>query len=138
MWARADATCGATYNYNELNILENGVLDEFRLAQENLQANIAAGRGANFRYFGDGTGTSPLPISLAYFSGRTDAGNTGAYGSGNFASSTFVNPLAALQSRTRSPGAPRSTRRRRQSRERARSRAARRTSSSPIPTSWAA
>ena len=84
-----------TYNYNELNILENGVLDEFRLAQQNLQANIAAGRGANFRYYGAGTGTSPLPISLAYFSGRTDSGNSAAYSSGNFASSTFVNPLAA-------------------------------------------
>jgi hypothetical protein len=83
-----------TYNYNgEVNIHENGVLDEFRLAQQNLVANVAAGRGANFRYFGPGTGTSPLPIALAYFSGRTDAGNTGAYGSSNFASSTFVNPL---------------------------------------------
>ena len=84
------------YNYNELNVLENGVLDEFRLAQQNLQANIAAGRGATFRYFGDGTGTSPLPISLAYFSGRTDSGNSAAYTSGNFSSSTFVNQLAAF------------------------------------------
>ena len=85
-----------TYNYNELNILENGVLNEFQLAQQNLQANIAAGRGSTFRYFGDGTGTSPLPISLAYFSGRTDAGNAAAYTSTNFSSSTFVNPLAAF------------------------------------------
>jgi hypothetical protein len=84
------------YNYNELNILENGVLDEFRLAQQNLQANIAAGRGSNFRYFGPGTGTNPLPVSVAYFAGRTDAGNTGAYTSGSFASPTFVNPLAAF------------------------------------------
>ena len=83
-----------TYNYNELNILENGVFGEFQLAQQNLVSNIAAGRGANFRYFGPGTGTSPLPISVAYFAGRTDAGNTAAYSSGNFASSTFVNPLA--------------------------------------------
>ncbi|HSG01914.1 MAG TPA: TonB-dependent receptor, partial [Vicinamibacterales bacterium] len=84
-----------TYNYNELNIIENGVLSEFLLAQQNLQANIAAGRGANFRYYGPGTGTTPLPIALAYFSGRTDSGNSAAYSSGNFASSTFVNPLAA-------------------------------------------
>jgi len=83
-----------TYNYNgEVNIHENGVLGEFLLAQQNLVANVAAGRGANFRYFGPGTGTSPLPIALAYFSGRTDAGNTAAYSSSNFASSTFVNPL---------------------------------------------
>ncbi len=85
-----------TYDYNELNILENGVLGEFRLAQQNLAANIAAGRGANFRYFGPGTGTSPLPIAVAYFGGRTDHGNTAAYSSSSFASSTFVNPLAAF------------------------------------------
>src|SRR5690606_12553325 len=51
-------------------------------------------RGANFRYYGPGTGTSPLPIFLAYFSGRTDVDNPGAYGSSNFSSSTFVNELA--------------------------------------------
>jgi len=83
-----------TYNINELNINENGVFSEFQLAQQNLQANIAAGRGSNFRYFGPGTGTSPLPIAVAYFGGRTDAGSTAAYSSGSFASSTFVNPLA--------------------------------------------
>jgi hypothetical protein len=87
-----------TYEYNdEENIIENGFLDEFRLAQQNLQANIAAGRGSNFRYFGEGTGTSPLPIFVAYFAGRTDANNpgtSGAYGSSLFSSSTFVNPLA--------------------------------------------
>jgi len=77
-----------------LNILENGVFDEFRLAQANLQANLAAGRGSNFRYYGPGTGTSPLPIALAYFSGSTDAGNPARYTSSNFASSTYMNPLA--------------------------------------------
>ena len=61
-----------TYNLNEVNIVENGFLDEFKRAQANLQANIAAGRGNNFRYFGPGTGTSPLPIYLAYFSGKVD------------------------------------------------------------------
>jgi hypothetical protein len=84
------------YNYNEINIHENGVLGEFLLAQQNLQANIAAGRGGNFRYFGPGTGTNPLPIALAYFSGRTDAGNAAAYGSGFFANNTFLNPLATF------------------------------------------
>ena len=85
-----------TYNLNEINIHENGFLNEFRLAQQNLQANLAAGRGANFRYFGPGTGTSPLPIFLAYFSGvpESQAGNPARYTSSNFASSTFVNPLA--------------------------------------------
>jgi hypothetical protein len=83
-----------TYDYNEINIVENGFLDEFRLAQQNLQANIAAGRGSNFRYAGPGTGTSPLPIFLAYFAGRTDVSNVAAYSNSNFASSTFVNELA--------------------------------------------
>jgi len=82
------------YNLNEINILENGFLNEFKLAQANLQANIAAGRGANFRYFGPGTGTSPLPIILAHFSGRVDPNNPASYSSANFASATFVNPLA--------------------------------------------
>jgi hypothetical protein len=83
-----------TYNYNEINIVENGFLDEFKLAQQNLQANIAAGRGANFRYYGPGTGTHPLPIFLAYFSGSTDVDNPAAYSSSLFQNSTFVNPLA--------------------------------------------
>src|SRR5262249_58361225 len=35
----------ATRNLNELNIVENGILDEFKLAQANLRANVAANRG---------------------------------------------------------------------------------------------
>ena len=54
---------------NELNIVENGVYNEWKLAQQNLLANIAAGQGTTFKYRGPGTGTSPLPITLAYFSG---------------------------------------------------------------------
>jgi hypothetical protein len=84
------------YDFNEINIVENGFLDEFRRAQQNLQANIAAGRGPTFRYFGEGTGTVPLPIFLAYFSGQpaSAAGNTALYTSTLFSNSTFVNPLA--------------------------------------------
>jgi hypothetical protein len=87
------------YNFNEINIVENGFLNEFRLAQQNLQANLAAGRGATFRYFGEGTGTAPLPIFLAYFSGLSGAAATdpSRYGSSSFASSTFVNPLATFR-----------------------------------------
>ena len=83
-------------DHNEINIFENGFLNEFRAAQANLQANIAAGRGANFRYYGAGTGTSPLPAMLAYFSGVGSAasGDPAAYTSANFASTTFVNTLA--------------------------------------------
>lgn len=83
-----------TYDFNEVNIVENGFLQEFRNAQQNLQANIVAGRGANFRYYGTGTGTAPLPTYLAYLTGRTDPGNAAAYSSTLFASSTFLNPLA--------------------------------------------
>ncbi len=87
-----------TYNYNEVNIVENGFLDEFRLAQQNLQANIAAGRGNTFRYFGAGTGTSPLPIYLAHFSGISPdrAGDASLYTSSLFRSSNFINPLATF------------------------------------------
>ncbi|HKQ74882.1 MAG TPA: carboxypeptidase-like regulatory domain-containing protein [Blastocatellia bacterium] len=83
-------------NDNENNITENGMLNEFKLAQANLQANIAAGRGNTFRYFGPGTGTSPLPITLAYFSGvpAAQAGDQARYTSNQFTSATFVNPLA--------------------------------------------
>ncbi|MCX6537683.1 MAG: TonB-dependent receptor [Acidobacteria bacterium] len=86
----------ANLSYNEVDIFENGFLNEFRLAQANLQANIAAGRGANFKYFGAGTGTSPLPIMLAYFAGvsQANASNAALYTSTNFSSSTYVNPLA--------------------------------------------
>ncbi len=84
-----------TYNYNEVNIIENGLLEEFKLAQANLQANIAAGLASQgFRYRGPGTGTNPLPIALAYFSGSTDSGNPARYSSSLFTNSTFVNPLA--------------------------------------------
>ncbi len=86
----------ANLNYNEINIWDNGFADEFRLAQANLQANILAGRGSTFKYAGPGTGTSPLPIMLAYFSGvqRANAGDATLYTSSNFTSSTYVNPLA--------------------------------------------
>jgi hypothetical protein len=91
-----------TFNINEVNIVENKFLDEFKLAQANLQANNKAGggRAGSFAYFGPGTGTSPLPIILAYFSGPGTVSkpitpdNRDSYTSGNFTSSTFVNPLA--------------------------------------------
>lgn len=87
------------YDLNEENVIENGFLDEFKLAQANLLANIAAGRGVNFRYFGPGTGTFPLPILLAHFAGlpASQASNPANYRSAFFARSAFVsnlNPLA--------------------------------------------
>ncbi|HYN09561.1 MAG TPA: carboxypeptidase-like regulatory domain-containing protein [Vicinamibacterales bacterium] len=92
-----------SYNFNEVNILDNGFLDEFRKAQSNLYANIAAGRGTNFAYYGPGTGTSPLPIYLAHFSGTSVAlggecasiaACTTMYSSSNFGSDDFVNALS--------------------------------------------
>ena len=55
-----------------------------------------AGCQANFAYFGAGTGTSPLPIALGYFSGSTAATNAAAYSSTNFRSSTYYNTLNPL------------------------------------------
>jgi hypothetical protein len=105
------------YDLNELNIVENGVFSEWQLAQQNLLANIAAGRcqpgltniptgpgtfvsgcQANFAYFGPGTGTSPLPISLGYFQGLTGANvtNPANYTNANFRSSTYYNTMNPL------------------------------------------
>jgi hypothetical protein len=92
-----------TYNLNsnEYNIAENGLLNEFKLAQANLRANIAAGRGNTFAYTG-APGTSPLPIALAYFAGLpasqandpTRYTTAAAAGNSNFTSLTFLNALA--------------------------------------------
>lgn len=87
-------------DYNELNIIENGFLDEFKLAMANLQANNLAGgtRLGSFAYFGAGTGTSPLPIYLAYLNGRTDATNAAAYtgGTGTWANTGFAQRLVRI------------------------------------------
>jgi hypothetical protein len=90
------------YLWNESNIVENGFLDEFRLAQANLQANMSAGRGATFAFTG-APGTSPLPIYLAYLNGRTDAANTAAYSGTSWTSSNFVDPLAGFDPRPFTP-----------------------------------
>ena len=83
------------YNYNELNLVENGILNEFKLAQANLVANNIAGgsRTGSFAYFGPGTGTNPLPIALAYLNGRTGAETASNYTGNNWTSTTFANPL---------------------------------------------
>jgi hypothetical protein len=87
----------ANVDYNEPNIFENNFLNEFRQAQANLQANLAAGRGPNFRYFGAGTGTAPLPTILAYFSSvpAADASDPSRYTSPAFANATYLSRLAA-------------------------------------------
>ena len=87
-------------NWNaEETIFENGFIDEFRLAQQNLLANVAAGRGGTFRYFGPGTGTSPLPTYLAYFSGVSpaNAGDPTRYTSSNFSNSAWTGHLGQYE-----------------------------------------
>jgi len=86
-----------TENWNVENIYETGFLDEFKVAQANLQANTAAGRGGSFAYFGPGTGTSPLPIYFAHFTGQptSQAGNAALYPANRFTDSGFVDDLDA-------------------------------------------
>ncbi len=93
----------STLDYNGIrgeNLINNGFLDEFRSAMANLKANNASNvssRRGSFAYFGPGTGTTPLPIYLAYFNGRSDANNPSAYsgGTSTWASTTFAARLAA-------------------------------------------
>jgi hypothetical protein len=98
------------FNFNEINTKENGFLDEFRIAQANLQANIRAGAGAgciggvttsgcqnNFAYTG-APGTAPLPIFVGAYNGVTKAnsGNPAVYtnATGNWTNTTFLGFLA--------------------------------------------
>ena len=83
-------------NYNEFNIYENGFLNEFRVAQANLQANIAAGRGNTFAFTG-APGTAPLPTFLAFFNGQnsSQSNNSALYTGTNWTNQAFLNFLAA-------------------------------------------
>jgi carboxypeptidase family protein len=97
------------YNLNEFNTIENGFADEFRLAQANLYANIAANRCIggvvptptnqcqfNFAYQGPGTGTSPLPIAISYFNAPASnlPNSPASYASTNFLNTTLVANLS--------------------------------------------
>lgn len=83
---------------NEYNVVQNKYLQEFRLAQANLAANVAAGKGNTFAYTGV-AGTSPLPITLAYIGGKVDPNSPtnytsavlGSSAAGLFTNSTYVN-----------------------------------------------
>jgi hypothetical protein len=76
---------------------ENGFLDEFRKAQANLRANIVAGKGTTFAYTG-ATGTSPLPIFMAYLQGipLTSSANqqVASYTAAQFKNSSWYNSLS--------------------------------------------
>jgi hypothetical protein len=90
-------------NYNDIpnfTMVENGFINEFRAAMANLQANNAAGgnRAGSFAYFGPGSGTSPLPIYLAYLTGNRNATDPAAYtgGSNTWTNSTLAQRLVAV------------------------------------------
>ncbi|MGH9968478.1 MAG: carboxypeptidase regulatory-like domain-containing protein [Pyrinomonadaceae bacterium] len=85
------------YGLNEVNVIENGFLAEFRRAQANLALNQAAGRGNTFAYFGGTTGTQPLPTMLGFFTGSAAGANNPASYAGvaqfaNTARLTQLNP----------------------------------------------
>ena len=83
-------------NYNEINIVENKFIDEFRVAQANLVANIAAGRSSSgFAYTG-APGTSPLPIFLAHLNGSTAATDPTKYTGTGWTNSTLTQSMYAL------------------------------------------
>ena len=79
-----------TRNFNEVNIIENGFLDEFRKAQ----ANYVASGGKTFAY--TGPGTNPLPIFLAWFNGKTSVNDPKAYSGSNWTNSDYTTDLNAM------------------------------------------
>jgi len=87
-----------TLNYNEVNIFDNGFIQEFRAAQANLRANVAAGQASQgFAYRGPDTGTVPLPIMFAHFQGTTGSSNDpAAYGTNFKTNNDYLTPLATF------------------------------------------
>jgi hypothetical protein len=95
-----------TENWNEINVFENGFLDEFKRAQANLRSHIDAGCGrsgapaCSFAYRGPGTGTSPLPTYLAYFARipASRAGEVASYdGVTQFSNSAWTGHLGEYE-----------------------------------------
>ena len=89
----------STLNYNARQIEGNGFYEEFLLGVENLRANNASGvtnRRGSIAYFGPGTGTSPLPIYLAYLNGRTNAGDASAYTGTSWVDSAITGDLVQV------------------------------------------
>lgn len=89
-------------DWNEVNLVENRFLDEFKLAQANLLSHISAGCGAtgqpscSIAYRGPGSGTSPLPTYLAYFTGSRSASDPSAYTGLRWNNATVVGRFAPL------------------------------------------
>jgi len=72
-------------DFNEINIFENGFLQEFLRAQSNLAINAANGSPNNFGNLFPGSGTVPLPIFSRFFTGATAANS--------FQNATFISHL---------------------------------------------
>ena len=90
-----------TQSWNVANMYQTGLLNgEFERAQQNLRANILAGRGATFAYTGPGTGTSPLPLFLAHLTTANcpigncaAANNPASYTGTQWTNSTWIGDL---------------------------------------------
>ncbi len=77
-------------NIQEVNIFENGFLNEFVQAKKNLDANVAAGRGNTF-INNNLAGQAPLPIFQAAFGAL---GNQPALAAGTgFGNATYIQSL---------------------------------------------
>ncbi len=77
------------YNLNEVNIVENGFVDEFRNAQRNLEINLANGRTG---FANNGlAGQVALPIFQAAFGARGSQGAVAA--NSGFTNANFVQQL---------------------------------------------
>ncbi len=92
----------STLDYNARDIEANGFVSEFKNAVANLRAHVLAGCGTtgqpacSFAYRGPGTGTTPLPIYMAYLLGRTDASNAASYTGTNWTNTAITSDMAYL------------------------------------------
>ncbi len=73
-------------DFNEVNIFENGFLQEFLRAQSNLAINAANGSPNNFGNLNPALGTVPLPIFSSFFA-------TGVSAANGFQNATFISHL---------------------------------------------
>ncbi|MFN2510510.1 MAG: carboxypeptidase regulatory-like domain-containing protein [Pyrinomonadaceae bacterium] len=73
-------------DFNEVNIFENGFLQEFLRAQSNLTINAANGSPNNFGNLFPASGTVPLPIFSRFFA-------TGVSAANGFQNATFISQL---------------------------------------------
>jgi hypothetical protein len=87
-------------NYNALDIETNGFYEEFQNAVNNLRINnnfVAADgsrpRAGSFAYFGEGSGTVPLPTYVAYIHGARDPNLPGSYTGTTWSNTGLTNDM---------------------------------------------